>query len=105
MAAVRFQDKRNYYYVEFGGDGTVKIIQEFDDGDSELASVESERVAVVNQWITLRVVAQGSALSAYLDDMLVASGTADATIAAGGIALGVSENAAVEFDDVLVKVP
>jgi hypothetical protein len=44
-------------------------------------------------------------LEASVDGTLVSSEVGDADLATGGIALGVRENAAVEFDDVRVTAP
>ena len=104
MAAVRFQSKEKYYFFEYGGDGTVKIRREL-EGDSELASEESGHVAQVGQWITLRFVAQGSSFQAFIDGDPVLTGAVDTALPSGGIALGVKESSAVEFDDVRVTLP
>jgi hypothetical protein len=105
MLALRFRSKDDYYFLEYRGDGSVKIRTVVDGSDSEASSEELDRIATVGQWISLRFVAQGSQLSAFVDGMLVGQGTAGAAIASGGIALGVQENAAVEFDDVRVTRP
>ena len=49
---------------------------------------------------------QGSTISAFVNNMDVPVATAtDTAIRAGGIALGASEGATVQFDDLRVKVP
>jgi hypothetical protein len=47
---------------------------------------------------------QGSTITAFVNDMQIATAT-DSAIRAGGIALGASEGATVQFDDLVVKVP
>lgn len=105
MMAVRFQSKENFYYLEYRGDGTLKLVEEFEASESELADGGMDRVIAVDEWITLRLEVRGSTLTAFIDDQMAATGTAGGTIAQGGIALGVKENSAVEFDDVRVTVP
>jgi hypothetical protein len=105
MLALRFRSKDEYYYLEYGGDGSLEIRKRFDGSDDESSSDELDRSATLGQWIKLRFVAKGSALSAYVDDALVGSGAVDTDLASGGIALGVQENSAVEFDDVHVTRP
>lgn len=105
MMAVRFASKENYYYLEYRGDGTLKLVEEFDASESELADGGFDRVIAVDEWITLRLEVRGTTLTAFIDGVMAATGTAGGTIAQGGIALGVKENSAVEFDDVRVTVP
>ncbi len=107
MMAVRFASKESYYYLEYRGDGTLKLVQEVEGSESELADGGMDRVIAVDEWITLRLVVQGTTLTAFIDDapQPAATGTADGIIPQGGIALGVKENSAVEFDDVRVTVP
>ncbi len=105
MLAARFRSKDDYYWLEYRGDGSVKIRTSIDGSDSEAASEDAEQVPVVGQWINLRLVVQGTQLTAFVDGDQIGQGTADELIASGGIALGVKENAAVEFDDVTVTRP
>jgi hypothetical protein len=105
MLALRFRSKDDYYYLEYGGDGSVKIRRRVDGSDDEVSSDDLDRIAILGQWINLRLVAKGSALSAYVDGALIGTGAVDTALTSGGIALGVQENAAVEFDDVLVTRP
>jgi hypothetical protein len=107
MMAVRFASKESFYYLEYRGDGTLKLVQEVEGSESELADGGMDRVIAVDEWITLRLVVQGSSLTAFIDGSATpaATGTAEGSIAQGGIALGVKENSAVEFDDVRVTVP
>jgi hypothetical protein len=105
MLALRFRSKDDYYFVEYRGDGSVKIRTVVDGSDSEASSEDLDRPATVGEWIDLRLVARGNQLTAFIDEAQVGQGTADANIASGGIALGVQENAAVEFDDVRVTRP
>jgi len=104
MLAVRFQSKDDYYYLQYSGDGTVKIRKRVGGSEPELASQEAT-AAAVGQWIDLGLTARGTSLEASVGGMVVSSDVVDADLANGGIALGVRENAAVEFDDVTVTVP
>jgi hypothetical protein len=105
MLALRFQSKENYYYAEFRGDGSVKVRKRVDGSEPELSSEELERPAVVGQWMTLGFSVRGTSLEARLDGVVIGSAVVDTELASGGIALGVKESAAVEFDDVRVTVP
>lgn len=105
MLALRFQSKENYYYVEFRGDGSVKVRKRVDGSEPELSSEELERPAVVGQWMTLGFSVRDTSLEARLDGVVIGSAVVDTDLTSGGIALGVKESAAVEFDDVRVTVP
>lgn len=105
MLALRFQSRENYYYVEFRGDGSVKVRKRVDGSEPELSSEELERPAVVGQWMTLGFAVRGTSLEARIDGVVVGSAVVDTDLASGGIGLGVKEGAAVEFDDVRVTVP
>jgi hypothetical protein len=105
MLAVRFQSKDDYYYLQYSGDGTVKIRKRVGGEEPELDSQEVNAVAAVGQWIDLGFTARGTSLEAYVGGVLVSSDVVDTDLASGGMALGVRENAAVEFDDVKVTVP
>jgi hypothetical protein len=105
MLALRFQSKDNYYFVEFRGDGTVKIRKRVDGSEPELSSEELDVPAVVGEWMTLGFSVRGSSLEARLNGALIGSAVLDTDLASGGIGLGVKESAAVEFDDVRVTVP
>jgi hypothetical protein len=105
MLALRFRSKDDYYYLEYGGDGSLKIRKRFDGSDDEVSSEDLDRSATLGQWIQLRFVARGSALSAFVDGVPIGSGAMDTDLPSGGIALGVQENAAAEFDDVRVTRP
>jgi hypothetical protein len=105
MFAVRFQSKEKYYYVEYRGDGSVKIRKRFDGSEPELASEDLERTAVLGEWIDLVFRARGTSLAVLIDGVAVGSELVDADLGSGGIGLGVSESSAVEFDDVRVTVP
>lgn len=105
MLALRFRSKDDYYYLEYGGDGSVKIRKRFDGSDDDASSDDLDRIATIGQWINLRFVAKGSALSVFVDGVQIGSGAVDTDLTSGGIALGVKENSAVEFDDVRVTRP
>jgi hypothetical protein len=105
MIALRFRSKETYYFLEYGGDGAVKLRKRVDGSDSELSSQELDRVAVLGQWIEVNVTARGNTLEARVDGEQVASGVVDMDLTSGGIGLGVAEGSAVEFDDVRVTRP
>ncbi len=105
MLALRFQSKDNYYYVQYAGDGSLKIRKRVDGSEPDLFSLDLDRVAALGEWITLGLSVRGTALEASVDGMVVSSAVVDTDLGSGGIALGVRENSAVEFDDVRVTVP
>jgi hypothetical protein len=105
MLGVRFRDKDNYYYIEYGGDGDLKIRKRVDGSEPELASESLERAAVAGEWIDVSFTARGDTLQASVGGQAIGMAVVDGDLASGGIALGVRENAAVEFDDVRVTVP
>jgi hypothetical protein len=105
MLGLRFRDKDNYYYIEYGGDGDLKIRKRVDGSEPELASESLDQTATVGQWIDVTFTAQGDTLQASVGGQLIGMAVVDADLSSGGIALGVRENAAVEFDDVRVTVP
>lgn len=105
MIALRFRGKDSYYFLEYRGDGAVKLRKIVDGSDSELWSHELERVAVLGQWIDVNVTARGNTLEARVDGELLESGAVDMDLTSGGIGLGVAEGSAVEFDDVRVTRP
>jgi hypothetical protein len=105
MLGVRFRDKDNYYYVEYGGDGDFKIRKRVDGSEPELSSEDLDRTAVAGEWIDLTFTARGDTLEASVDGQLIGAAVVDGDLPSGGIALGVRESAAVEFDDVRVTVP
>lgn len=105
MLGLRFRDKDNYYYIEYGGDGDFKIRKRVDGSEPELASEDLPRTPVAGQWIDVSFTARGDTLQASVDGQPIGVAVIDTDLASGGIALGVRENAAVEFDDVQVTVP
>lgn len=105
MLGVRFQDKDNYYFIEYGGDGDLKIRKRVDGSTPELSSEDLDAAAVAGEWIDVNFTARGDSLEARVDGQLIGSAVLDTDLDSGGIALGVRENAAVEFDDVRVTVP
>jgi hypothetical protein len=102
---VRFRDKDNYYYIEYGGDGDLKIRKRVDGSEPELAAEDLPEAATAGEWIDVSFTARGDSLEARVGGQLIGAAVVDSDLAAGGIALGVRENAAVEFDDVRVTVP
>jgi hypothetical protein len=105
LFAVRFQSRDRYYYVEYRGDGSVKVRKRVDGSEPELSSEDLERVAVLGEWIEIGIRARGSSLAVTIDGVALGSELVDTDLASGGIGLGVRENSAVEFDDVRVTVP
>jgi hypothetical protein len=105
MLALRFRSREAYYYIEYRGDGSLKLRKRFDGSDTDLLSEDLDRVAVLGEWIDLGVSARGGSLRVTLGGVAVGAEVLDGEIPAGGIGLGVSESAAVEFDDVRVSVP
>jgi hypothetical protein len=105
MLGVRFRDKDNYYYIEYGGDGDLKIRKRVDGSEPELASESLDRAAVAGEWIDVSFTTRGDTLQASVGGQAIGMAVVDGDLASGGIALGVRENAAVEFDDVRVTVP
>lgn len=102
---MRFQDKDNYYFIEYGGDGDLKLRKRVDGSTPELSSEGLDQPAVAGEWVELSFTARGSNLEARVGGQLIGSTIVDTDLASGGIAIGVKENAAVEFDDVRVTVP
>jgi hypothetical protein len=105
MLGARFRDKDNYYYIEYGGDGDLKIRKRVDGSEPELASESLDRAAIAGEWIDVSVTARGDTLQASVGGQAIGTAVVDGDLASGGIALGVRESAAVEFDDVRVTVP
>jgi hypothetical protein len=105
MFAVRFQSREKYYYVEYRGDGSLKLRKRVDGSDTDLSSQDLDRVAVLGEWIDIGVRARGSSLQITIDGVAVGGEVVDADLGFGGIGLGVKESSAVEFDDVRVSVP
>lgn len=105
MLGVRFRDKDNYYYIELGGDGDLKIRKRVDGSEPELASEDLAQSPVAGEWIDVSFTARGDTLQASVGGQAIGMAVVDGDLASGGIALGVRENAAVEFDDVQVTVP
>jgi hypothetical protein len=105
MLGVRFRDKDNYYYIEYGGDGDLKIRKRVDGSEPELASESLDRAATAGEWIDMSFTARGDTLQASVGGQAIGMPVVDGDLPSGGIALGVRESAAVEFDDVRVIVP
>lgn len=105
MLGLRFRDRDNYYYIEYGGDGDLKIRKRVDGSEPELSSEDLPSAAVAGEWIDVSFTARGDTLEVRVGGELVGAAVVDTDLSSGGIALGVRENAAVEFDDVRVTVP
>lgn len=105
--AVRFVDDRNQYFLEYTNDGRIKIRYNIGGSSTDVMS-STGRVAVPNgTWNTVGLSVSGpasaSTVSAFLNGVMVATGTASG-LAAGGIGLGVQSGLA-SFDDVVVTPP
>ena len=88
----------DYYALVLRSDGKLAIRKD----KSTLGSAVDAGI-VAGTWYTLRFEIVGTTLKAYVDGVLKDSET-DATLSAGGIALG-TINATAEFDDVRVTSP
>jgi hypothetical protein len=107
LLAARFSGLESYYVLEYRGGsaedpGKVKLRVRA-DSESDLADEDAPSTPI-GQVVTLKLVVQGSTISAFVNGMQIATAT-NTAISAGGIALGASEGATVQFDDLRVTVP
>ncbi len=105
--AVRYNDPKNAYFIEFTNDGKLKVRERTTSSTTDVNSFSSKVAVATGAWTTLALSIKGSAINAYLgaDPTAVAVVTGTATgQTAGGIAIGVSDGTA-SFDDVLVTPP
>jgi hypothetical protein len=101
--AARFQTFDRYYFVEFRGDGNLKIRSRVDGSTQDLGAIEDNVPLTAGTWYAVGLKVKGSTIEAYLDGVLAASGS-DAVLTTGGIGLA-ARDAIVSFDDVRVTVP
>jgi hypothetical protein len=108
--AVRYNNPKDLYWIEFTNDGRIKIrTRTLTTSSVDVTSTPSnQRVPVpAGQWTTVGLGISGSTITAYLGDNRAAppalTGTASGQTM-GGIAIGVAGGTA-SFDDVLVTPP
>jgi hypothetical protein len=103
--AFRFHALKEYYYLEFA-DSHFKV-RDRTGANSDVLPTGTKPAVVAGTWYKLTLQIKGTAVSASLDDMVIASGAfATTPIAAGGIAIGVgSGSGVVLFDDIHVTAP
>lgn len=99
----RFQSFDRYYFIEFYGDGRMKIRAKVDGSTSELGEYDSDTPLAADTWYSIGLGVKGSEIKAYFENMEVAGGT-DSSLTSGGVALA-ARDTAVDFDDVKVSVP
>jgi hypothetical protein len=100
LVAVRFQDLENHYRMRYrAGEARLTVYADVDSAPD----TQPVPVIPIGTSVKLTVIAQGSTLSGFIDDVQVLSGT-DMQLTSGGIALAVA-NGAGEFDNVRVTVP
>jgi hypothetical protein len=99
---VRFTTFKTYCFVEVR-DNQMKLRVKADGSTTDLGTYKFMTPLADGTWYTIGLSAKGSALEAYFDGMMVASGM-NATVTAGGIALTATD-AVVSFDDVVVTSP
>lgn len=92
----------DYYLLALRGDGRVDLRRVSSYVETILATT-STAVITADTWYTVRLSAVGSNLEAYLNGRLILSAS-DATYPSGEIGLQ-TDNAAAQFDDVLVTTP
>jgi hypothetical protein len=109
VVAVRFQDEKNYYVLEYTPDGKIKLRTKIAGSSTDVATNASNaRVPVVTgAWNTIGLSVSGpasaSTVSASLNGNPVLTGTATG-LASGGVAIG-AQAAVAAFDNVIVTRP
>ncbi len=97
----RFHDSENYYTLYLDGSN---LILRGKVNNSSLTSIKAKTPTVEGTWYTLKLSVIGTTLTGYLNDTMMVT-TTDSGVAAGGVAVGTSDSATGEFDDVTVTVP
>ncbi len=98
----RARDGRNYYVVRANSlEDNFRLYTVIDGDRDQIASTKIDAPAL-GQWHTLRVVAVGSRLQAYLDDKLLIDHQ-DETFQTGWVGLWTKADAVTDFDDLVVK--
>ncbi len=103
--AARFVDLDNYYFLEFKGDGSMKIRKQIAGSTNDVIAYKSKVALVAGTWYTIGFGFQGNVVTIYFNGVAVGTMTeAPASLAMGGIALGF-KSASGAFDDVTVTLP
>jgi hypothetical protein len=97
---LRMKEPKTYLVVEMG-EGKYKLRGRADGSTEDLVAPSPKPVITAGTWYTVGVTVKGSAVDLTLDGTSIGTGTANAAISNGGIALGVAEGS-VSFDDVSV---
>jgi hypothetical protein len=103
--AFRFNAVKEYYYLEYE-DSHFKV-RDRTGANSDITPTGTKPKVVLGTWYKITLQIKGTAVTAALDDTVVASGDfATTPIPAGGIAIGVgSGSGVVLFDDIHVTAP
>jgi hypothetical protein len=100
----RFQNFDSYYFMEFYGDGHLKIRVKAAGSTSDLGDYDYSEVPLApDTWVSIALSVKGSEVKGYFNgaEVLTAS---DSSLPSGGVALAARDSAA-DFDDVKVSVP
>lgn len=97
---LRMKEPKTYLVVEMA-EGTYKLRGRADGSTTDLVAPSPKPAITAGTWYTVGITAKGGAVELTLDGMSIGTGTADASISNGGIALGVAEGS-VSYDDVSV---
>ena len=100
----RFVDAKNYYFLEFHADGSMKVRRKIAGSSTDLLQYKSQIPVVAGTVYTIAFGIKGSTVTAYLNGMAVMSFTDTVVLPSGGIALG-TQAVAASFDDVRVTAP
>jgi len=103
--AFRYHALKEYYYLELAN-AHFKV-RDRTGANSDILPTGTKPAITTGTWYKVTLQIRGTAVSASLNDMVVASGDfATMPIAAGGIAIGVgSGSGVVQFDDIHVSLP
>jgi hypothetical protein len=99
---LRMKEPKTYLVVEMA-EGTYKLRGRADGSTTDIVAPSPKPVITPGMWHTVGVSAKGTAVELTLDNNPIGSGSCNALITNGGIALGVAEGNAA-FDDVNVVV-
>ena len=92
----------DYYLLALRGDGRMDLRRVSGYAETILTTT-SATVIAANTWYTVRLVAVGTSLTAYLNGSPILTAV-DATYPSGEIGLQ-TDNAIAQFDDVVVTTP
>jgi len=103
--AFRYHAVKEYYYLELAN-AHFKV-RDRTSANSDILPTGDKPAITAGTWYKVTLQIKGTAVSAALNDALIASGSfATTPIAAGGIAIGVgSGSGVVQFDDIHVTLP